>query len=123
MRTFDAFLRWAVTLLLFVSLPAMCALNPQIVPAHPPFEPGTPSEGDPGDIMAKRQAMEQAKKRNSTRQQQLVNDAAKLVALSQELKDEVDKSTKDTLSLTVIKKAEEIEKLAKEVKLRMREGQ
>jgi hypothetical protein len=36
------------------------------------------------------------------------------------LKEEVDKSSKDTMSITVIKKAEEIEKLAKSVKERMK---
>jgi hypothetical protein len=36
------------------------------------------------------------------------------------LKTQVDKSTKDTLSVDVIKKAEEIEKLAHSVKERMK---
>ncbi len=50
------------------------------------------------------------------RQAQIVADTQKLVKLSQELKAEVAKSNKDTLSLTVIKKAEEVEKLAKTLK-------
>jgi hypothetical protein len=45
-------------------------------------------------------------------QAQIVADTQKLLKLSQELKAEVAKSNKDTLSLTVIKKAEEVEKLA-----------
>ena len=52
-------------------------------------------------------------------QAQIIADTAKLVKLSQELKDEVAKSNKDTLSLAVIKKAEEVEKLAKSLKERM----
>jgi hypothetical protein len=53
------------------------------------------------------------------REAQLLADTEKLLKLSQELKAEVDKSTKDTLSLAVIKKAEEVEKLAKSIKERL----
>jgi len=51
-------------------------------------------------------------------QAQLVADTEKLLKLSQELKDEVAKSNKDTLSIAVIKKADEVEKLARSVKER-----
>jgi hypothetical protein len=50
------------------------------------------------------------------RQAQIIADTQKLLKLSQELKAEVAKSNKDTLSLTVIKKAEQVEKLAKTLK-------
>ncbi len=63
---------------------------------------------------------EAAKQRNLDRQKRLVADTDKLLQLAQELKTEVDKSNKDTLSVTVVKKAEEIEKLAKSVKERMK---
>jgi hypothetical protein len=43
-----------------------------------------------------------------------------LLVLATDLKAQVDKSTKDTLSVDVIKKAEEIEKLAHSVKERMK---
>jgi len=54
------------------------------------------------------------------RQKQLEEDTAKLLVLANELKAEMDKSTKDTLSLSVIKKAEEIEKLARKVRGEMK---
>jgi hypothetical protein len=54
------------------------------------------------------------------RQKQLEDDTAKLLVLANELKAEMDKSTKDTLSLSVIKKAEEIEKLARKVRGEMK---
>jgi hypothetical protein len=50
------------------------------------------------------------------RQAQLMADTQKLLKLSQELKAEVAKTNKDTLSIAVIKKAEEVEKLAKSIK-------
>ena len=56
----------------------------------------------------------------SERQAKIVADTDKLYQLIQELKVEVAKSSKDTLSLSVIKKAAEIEKLAKSLKERMR---
>jgi hypothetical protein len=63
---------------------------------------------------------DQAKARNDERQKQLVNDTQKLLALANELKSDVDKSSKDTLSLDVIRKADEIEKLAHSVKEKMK---
>ncbi len=54
------------------------------------------------------------------RQAQILADTNKLYELAQELKAEVAKSNKDTLSLAVIKKAAEVEKLAKSLKERMR---
>jgi hypothetical protein len=54
------------------------------------------------------------------RQKQLADDTAKLLVLANELKAEMDKSTKDTLSLSVMKKAEEIEKLARKVRGEMK---
>jgi hypothetical protein len=63
---------------------------------------------------------ELAKLRNIERQKKLQDDTAKLLSLANELKADVDKSTKDTLSLDVVKKADEIEKLAHSVKERMK---
>ena len=60
------------------------------------------------------------KARNADRQKQLVQDTDKLLALAKELKEEVGKSNADSLSIDVVKKASEIEKLAKNVKDRMR---
>ena len=54
------------------------------------------------------------------RHKRLVNDTAKLVELSNELQTQVDKAGKDELSLDVIRKADEIEKLAHDVKERMK---
>lgn len=50
----------------------------------------------------------------------LKNDTDRLLKLSIELKSYVDKSDENVLSLDVIKKADEIEKLAKSVKDKMR---
>lgn len=50
----------------------------------------------------------------------LKSDTDKLLKLSVELKSYVDKSDENVLSLDVIKKAEQIEKLAKSVKDKMK---
>ena len=60
------------------------------------------------------------KKANQQRQAELKRDAEKLVKLSTELKQYVDKTNENILSLDVIKKADEIEKLARSVKTKMR---
>ena len=65
-------------------------------------------------------ARKQEQRRNEERQKELVRDTDKLLALATELKSEVDKTNKDVLSVEVVKKAEEMEKLARTVKDRMR---
>ena len=65
-------------------------------------------------------AREMAKKANVERQALLKADTDKLLKLSTELKDYVDKTNENVLSVEVLKKAEEIEKLAKSVKEKMR---
>jgi hypothetical protein len=63
---------------------------------------------------------EMAKKANQKRQLDLQRDTEKLVSLANELKQYVDRSNKNILSVDVIRKAEEIEKLAHSVKEKMR---
>jgi hypothetical protein len=54
------------------------------------------------------------------RQSQLRIDTEKLVALTAELKEHVDKTGSNILSMDVIKKAQEIQKLAKSVQDKMK---
>jgi hypothetical protein len=56
------------------------------------------------------------------RQIALRRDAEKLLSLAAELKQSVDKTAPSILSLAVVKKAQEIEKLAKSVKDKMKEA-
>lgn len=78
----------------------------------PPIGPDTP--------LSPQTEEQQAKMRNVERQKELVADTQKLLSLANELKADVDKSTKDTLSLDVVRKADEIEKLAHNVKEKMK---
>jgi len=85
----------------------------------------TPSEAKPAENtqMAmheqnfKRASFEAA---NVDRKRQIADDSARLLKMASDLKAEVDKTSKDTLSLGVIRKAEEIEKLAHSVKDKMK---
>jgi hypothetical protein len=63
---------------------------------------------------------EMEKKANLQRQTDLKRDTEKLLKLSTELKEYVDKTNENVLSLEVFKKADEIEKLAHSVKVKMR---
>src|SRR5215471_3689663 len=94
-------------------------------PARPsaPVSPGqapNPSDDNDQDAMARRAMVQQAQRRNDQRQQQIVSDTAKLVTLTQQLKTELEKSGNNQMSAAAIKKAEEIEKLAKSVKEKMK---
>jgi hypothetical protein len=59
-------------------------------------------------------------KANAARKKQIADDTTKLLKMAADLKDEVDKTSKDALSLTVIRKADEIERLAHSVKEKMK---
>jgi hypothetical protein len=69
------------------------------------------------DQQNKKQSFDAA---NAERKRQLNEDSAKLLKLAADLKTEVDKTSKDTLSLGVIRKADEIERLARSVKEKMK---
>ena len=56
------------------------------------------------------------------RHAQLQSDTEKLVTLTAELKQHVDKAGMNILSMEVIKKAQEIQKLAKSVQDKMKNG-
>ncbi len=62
----------------------------------------------------------QARLRNDERQRRLVSDTDKLLTLVTQLHADVAKTDKNVLSLDVVRRAEEIEKLARAVKERMR---
>jgi type VI protein secretion system component VasF len=123
----DATFRWAAILLATTLLTGVYAQqvdrsNPPPLPTSmnpmPPF--GSSNSSDPASVeLAKQMAI----KRAIQRQQDIVDQTTKLLVLAQELKADVDKSSKDQLSTSVIKKAEEIEKLAKSVKDKMKSGQ
>jgi phage-related tail protein len=70
-----------------------------------------------------RMLKDMTRERNQLRQKQIVEDTNQLLDLARQLKDAVDKSSKDQLSLSVVNTATEIEKLAKTVKEKMRDGQ
>jgi len=85
----------------------------------PHMPPGTLKNG-PDEEPFVRMQKELEKKANLERQLHLKTDTDKLFKLATELKDQVDKSNRNILSLDVIKKADEIEKLAHSVKEKMR---
>jgi cytochrome c-type biogenesis protein CcmH/NrfG len=57
---------------------------------------------------------------NALRKKQIADETEKLLQLATDLKSEVDKTSKDTLSINVIRKADAIEKLARDVKQKMK---
>ena len=57
---------------------------------------------------------------NLERKRQISDDSLRLLKLAIDLKTEVDKTSKDTLSLGIIRKADEIERLAHGVKEKMK---
>jgi hypothetical protein len=111
----------AITALMAVAQPLQQSSNPN--PDAPYLHPEAnrlPSKNDQmqmHDDQSKKAKYEAA---NEERKRQIADDTSKLLELATQLKDEVDKTSKDTLSLNVIKKAESIEKLAHGVKEKMK---
>lgn len=108
---------WTIVLFLCLSITSYAQHRPPSPKGDPTDMAPPPSEADEA---RDRVAVEMAKKANLQRQAALKSDADKLLKLATELKGYVDKSNENVLSLDVLKKAEEIEKLAKSVKEKMK---
>ena len=90
-------------------------------PNNPPVNGRVDGERERDAPAISPQMQEQmADRRNSDRQKQLQADTEKLFQLAQQLRDEVAKTNKDQLSIPVVKRSEEIEKLARSIKEKMR---
>jgi hypothetical protein len=97
-------------------MPQPPALPSRQNPGTPPSSSGLPDFGSSNPKIEE----QQARARSTERQKKLVADTEKLLALATELKTDVDKTNQNILSVDVIKKADEIEKLAHSVKERMK---
>jgi hypothetical protein len=111
-------------MVLLVTLPGTLSGGQRNQPSQQqtgPYGPPSPSGSLPDFGPASPKIEEQqAKARSTERQKKLVADTDKLLALATELKTDVDKTNQNILSMDVIKKADEIEKLAHSVKERMK---
>jgi hypothetical protein len=101
---------------------AQAGVPRQVQLPQDPMQPQDPQFGrdrqrDPSE---EKMEHEREKALNKQRQTNLQKDSDRLLQLATELKQYVDKTNEHTLSMDVIKKAEEIEKLAKSVKEKMR---
>ncbi len=109
---------WILSLFLLFAIPGKAQTQAPI-----PVPPGRADSGPPSadaDESRERLARDLAKKANQSRQAVLKTDTDRLLKLAVELKDYVDKSNENVLSLEVVKKADEIEKLAHSVKDKMK---
>jgi hypothetical protein len=89
--------------------------------------PQLPEDANPLPSVSDQQRMREQQKEkqnfdliNSERIRQIESDSTRLLKMAIDLKAEVDKTSKDTLSLSVIRKADAIEKLAHDVKEKMK---
>ncbi|MFZ0275446.1 MAG: hypothetical protein WA899_17375 [Candidatus Sulfotelmatobacter sp.] len=111
---------WTLSLCLLFAIPGKAQTQnepPRAIP--PPRGEPAPVAGDADDAQ-ERMAHDMAKKANQSREASLKADTDKLLKLAVELKAYVDKSNENVLSLDVVKKADEIERLAHSVKDKMK---
>ena len=132
MRSSIAKLRWVAVALAGILLPGALVVNcrvevPPVLAAQQQDPPSRiiPSDPDPlgnGPRVAGNNPIHDQieQVQHAQIQKQLTEDTDKLLALAKQLKEEVDKSNGGTLPVDAVKKAAEIEKLAKSVKSKLR---
>ena len=77
---------------------------------------------DPADEIHNDTRAKMEKERREGEWSKLKEDSDKLVQAANELKDMIEKSNKDTFSLSIVKKTEDVEKILKEIKRRAKGG-
>jgi hypothetical protein len=87
---------------------------------QPQLPPPLGTECAPDDRICLERKAAREKAQNKERQDKLKADTAKLYQLATELKNAVDKTNENVLSVEVIRKTDEIEKLAKEIRKKMK---
>ena len=120
-------MRRTYLLLLLVTIVCLSSHGPRcaaqaVEPSQVPDAsvPGSQRQKDVESPWTLQQKQEMAKKQNEHRQEEIKKDTDKLLELATELKQYVDKTNENIISLDVIKKADQIEKLAKNVKDKMK---
>jgi hypothetical protein len=98
---------------------------------YPPHEPGLPPMNKTAnptadanrlmeDSMKSQDNLKRFELMNLERQKEMTSDIAKLIELANQLKTETDKGTSDSLSMSQVRQAELIEKLAHSIQHKMR---
>lgn len=89
-------------------------------PHIPPELNRVPDSNQANDINGQQTKNKSFEAVNAARKKQISDETVKLLKLATDLKAEVDKTNQDTLSVGVIRKADEIEKLAHDIKDKMK---
>lgn len=92
----------------------------QTVPAVPPTFPTTSAPGRTGLAGDQRAKMQSQRLRNAF--QKLKSDSERLAEGSVELKEMIQNSNPHTYSIGIVRKAEDLEKLARKIKNRIKRG-
>lgn len=126
MRAGNHGLVWTVVVLaiaLAVACPAFGQSAACGAPAEPPCPQTAPQYGVAPTIhLPPAMAYHQKQERAALRQRKLKEASARLFLLAQQLRAEISKTNQNTLSLQVIRKAKQIEKLARQIQQTMARG-
>jgi len=77
---------------------------------------------DPADEIHNDTRARMEKERRDGEWKKLKEDTEKLVQAANDLKEMIEKSNKDTFSVSIVKKAEEVDKILKDIKRRAKDG-
>ena len=93
---------------------ATLSLAPAALPAQ--------ERPDPADEIHNDTRARMEKERRDGEWKKLKEDTEKLVQAANDLKEMIEKSNKDTFSVSIVKKAEEVDKILKDIKRRAKDG-
>ena len=105
-------------LLAFAAVPGMQGAQPQDrMPVGNPFPPMLSGDPDPGPRLPNpKRAQANSREMLQQNQREIKEDIEQLCAMAQQLKEQSDKTNSaDVLSVSLVKKAKKIEKLAKKI--------
>jgi hypothetical protein len=116
-RSFRIFFIALVSVVLFAGAGAQSASPASTPSTDPQFGPERNAQRDPDEVKREKDRLKAIKKDSFA---SVKKDTDKLLALATELKQSVDQASEDKLSLEVIRKTEEIERLSKKVRDKMK---
>jgi hypothetical protein len=107
---------------MFVALVLRLVIILLAILTPPPTALRAQERTDPADEIQHDTRAKMEKERREGEWNKLKEDTDKLVQSANELKEMIDKSNKDTFSLSIVKKTEDLEKILKEIKRRAKGG-
>ena len=112
-------LSWCCALILVLAVPSAVAIQSSDLGTLTKQKGGGPLSNEPGDVRLPNGKLQRDEILKAEHEQN-VKDAAQLVEMAQQLQQDIEKNDRFVFSLSTLKKTDDIEKLVKKIRARMR---